>query len=218
MEPQEQRTRRAREIATSLAEWFPDATGSPLHWRSPLELLVATILAAQSRDDTVNLVMPELMAHFPDAHALAQAPIDELEHLVRRTGFYRNKARAVQTCCRQIVERHDGAVPARMDDLTALAGVGRKTANVVLTNCFGIPGIVVDTHVLRVSARLGLTASSDPETVEADVGALLPEADWGSFCHRMTWFGRQICLARKPRCPECRLATRCPHVAGNEIR
>lgn len=218
MESQEQRIERAREIATKLAEWFPDATRSPLRWTSPLDLLIATILAAQSRDDTVNLVMPDLLARFPDARALAEAPIEELEHLVRRTGFYRNKARAVQTCCRQLVARHAGTVPARMDQLTALAGVGRKTANVVLTNCFGIPGIVVDTHVLRVSARLGLTDSSDPVAVEVDIGALLPEPDWGAFCHRVTWFGRQICLARKPRCPECRLAARCPHAASGEIR
>lgn len=210
--------RRSAEIVAVLAAWYPDATRSPLRWSTPLELLVATILAAQSRDDTVNLVMPGLLARFPDAAALASAPIDELEALVRQTGFFRNKARLVQGCCRQLVERHGGEVPPRMADLTALPGVGRKTANVVLTNCFGIPGIVVDTHVLRVSGRLGLTASSDPEVVEADVGALLPESEWAAFCHRVTWFGREVCLARKPRCAACRLRPLCPwvHVGGFE--
>jgi len=214
MESQAAREGRARAIAAELASWYPDATRSPLHWRTPLELLVATILAAQSRDDTVNQVMPPLMARFPDARALADAPIEELEALVKQTGFFRNKARAVQNCCRQLVERHGGEVPSRMADLTALAGVGRKTANVVLTNCFGIPGIVVDTHVLRVSGRLGLTASADPEVVEKDVGALLPESEWAAFCHRVTWFGRETCVARKPRCAGCRLAPMCPFVRG----
>lgn len=216
MESKESRERRAREIADVLADWYPDATGSPLNWRTPLELLVATILAAQSRDDTVNRVMPELMARFGDARALADAPIEELEVLVKTTGFFRNKARAVQACCRQLIERHDGEVPPRMADLVALPGVGRKTANVVLTNCFKIPGIVVDTHVLRVSGRLGLTASDYPETVEADVGALLPSQEWAVFSHRVTWFGRQVCLARKPRCPECRLRPLCPFAAGGK--
>lgn len=214
MEGLRQRQERAGRIAASLAAWFPEGTTSALAWRSPLELLVATILAAQARDEVINTITPVLFSRFPDARALAEAPVEELEGLIRLSGFFRNKAKSVQGCARALVERHGGEVPRTMEELVALPGVGRKTANVVLTNCFGVPGIVTDTHVLRVSARLHLTMEEDPEKVERDLMALLPPGDWAAFCHRMTWFGRRVCGARKPDCPRCPLRPDCPTGQG----
>ncbi|HON24826.1 MAG TPA: endonuclease III [Myxococcota bacterium] len=202
---------RALKVVDILANWYPDATTSPLNWNTPLELLIATILAAQSRDVLINQVMPVLMGTLPTAQAIADAPIEQLEELVRQTGFYKNKAKALKKCCQQLIEFHGGEVPNSMEELTKLAGVGRKTANVVLTNCFGIPGIVVDTHVLRVSNRLGFTTSSDPVEVEQDVGKVLPEGQWSDYSHRVTWFGREVCLARKPKCTTCKLNELCPY-------
>ena len=210
MESLKRRKERAATIASMLAEWYPDSTGTPLDWRQPLELLLATILAAQARDDTVNMVMPNLLARFPDARALASAPSDEVESIIRTTGFFRAKARSVQACCRQLVDLHGGEVPRTMEELTALAGVGRKTANVVLGNCFGVPGMVVDTHVLRLSKRWELTVEEDADKVESDLCDLLPRSEWTVFSHRVTWFGRSFCTARSPRCPECRLRDLCP--------
>jgi endonuclease-3 len=215
MESAKARKERAGRIAATLAGWMPDSTGTPLHWRSPLELLVGTILAAQARDDTVNQVVPVLLARFPDAASIAAAPVEEVEAIVKTTGFFRAKARSVQGCCAMLVERHGGEVPATMEALTALPGVGRKTANVVLGNCFGVPGLVVDTHVLRVSKRWELTAEEDAERVEADLCALLPREEWTPFSHRVTWFGRSFCTARNPRCPECRLLDLCPFGAAS---
>lgn len=210
MESQKHRRERASRIAATLAEWHPDTTGTPLHWNSPLELLLATILAAQARDDTVNVVMPTLLARFPDARSLAEAPAEEVEAIIRTTGFFRAKARSVQGCCRMLADVHGGEVPRTMESLTALPGVGRKTANVVLGNCFGVPGLVVDTHVLRGSRRWELTLEEDAEKVEADLCDLLPRDQWTPFSHRVTWFGRSFCTARSPRCPECRLVEDCP--------
>jgi endonuclease-3 len=214
MESRKARKERATEIAAVLAGWYPDSTGTPLDWTSPLELLLGTILAAQARDDTVNRVMPVLMARFPDARSLASAPTEEVESIIRTTGFFRAKARSVQACCRHLVERHGGEVPGTMEALTALSGVGRKTANVVLGNCFGVPGMVVDTHVLRLSKRWELTSQDDADKVEADLCDLLPREEWTPFSHRMTWFGRSFCTAKNPRCPECRLVEHCPFGAA----
>jgi endonuclease III len=194
-----------------LAAWYPDATRTPLNGSSPLELLLGTILAAQAKDDTVNQVMPRLMARFPDPAAIAAAPAAEVEEIVKQTGFFRAKTKSVQACCRALLERHGGQVPRTMEALVALPGVGRKTANVVLGNCFGVPGMVVDTHVLRLAGRWGLSGGGDDaEAVEADLCGLLPEDDWTPFSHRATWFGRSWCTARKPRCADCRLRDLCP--------
>ena len=210
MEKLRDRKARAGRIAAILAGWYPDDVRAALDWRNPVELLVSTILAAQATDVKVNEIAPALYARFPDPAALAGAPVAEVEDLVRQTGFFRNKARAVQACCRALLDRHGGEVPGAMEDLVALPGVGRKTANVVRTNCFGLPGIVVDTHVIRLSARLGLTDESDPEKIERDLMALLPEAEWSAFCHRLTWLGRRVCTARKPAHAACRLLPDCP--------
>lgn len=201
---------RAVEVDRILEEWYPDATRTPLHWKTPLDLLIATILAAQAKDDTVNQVMPVLAARYPDAAALARAPREDIEAVIHSTGFYRNKARLVQECCLALVERHGGEVPRTIEELVALPGVGRKTANVVLGNCFGIPAMVVDTHVLRVSDRLGLARGRDADEVESVLCGLLPPGRWTAFCHRVTWFGRERCVARRPHCEGCRLASLCP--------
>ena len=201
---------RAVKVDRILEEWYPEATRTPLRWERPLDLLVATILAAQAKDETVNEVMPVLMSRFLDAAALAQAPAEEIEAVIFRTGFYRNKARLVQACARALWERHGGEVPDSLEDLVALPGVGRKTANVVLGNCFGRPAMVVDTHVLRVSERLGLARGRNADEVEAVLCSLLPPDRWTHFCHRVTWFGRERCTARRPRCGDCRLLALCP--------
>jgi len=206
----EEKRERAGRIAATLADWYPDDVRAALEWRKPLELLVSTILAAQSTDAKVNEVAPALYERFPDAAALAAAPAEDVERLIHATGFFRNKAKSVQGCCRALVERHGGEVPRTLPELVALPGVGRKTANVVLTNCFGVPGIVVDTHVIRLSCRLGLTGETDPDRIERDLMALLPEPEWSPFCHRLTYLGRRVCTARAPRHAECRLLPDCP--------
>ncbi len=214
MESKARRRERAERIAAVLADWYPDSTGTPLAFRGPLELLVATILAAQARDDTVNQVMPRLLERFPDARAIAKAPVEEIEAIIRTTGFFRAKARSVMACCRRLVEAHGGEVPRTMEALTDLPGVGRKTANVVLGNCFGVPGMVVDTHVLRLSNRWELARGEDAVKVEAELCDLLPAPEWTAFSHRVTWFGRSFCTARKPRCAGCRLLGLCPFGAA----
>lgn len=210
MESFARRKKRAQRIARTLAEWYADDTRTALEFKNPFELLVATILAAQCTDERVNQVTPLLFGRFPDARSLAAADPLEIEAIIRPTGFFRAKARNIQACCRTLVEAHGGQVPQGMDELTALPGVGRKTANVVRTNCFGLPGVVVDTHVLRLAGRLGLSEHRDADKVEADLMALLPETKWSDFCHRLTWLGRRVCLARKPRCDDCRLRPECP--------
>jgi endonuclease-3 len=208
----DERATRAVEAARILAAVMPGKVDCPLQWRTPLELLIGTILAAQSRDERVNQVVPVLMSRWPDASAIAAAPTPELEEVIKSTGFFRAKAKMVQSCCRTLAERHGGVVPSGMDELTALSGVGRKTANVVRANCFGLPAIIVDTHFKRVAARLGLTSSTDPDRIEEEVGALLPESEWSDFSTRVTWFGRQTCLAAKPACAACPLNGICPSV------
>jgi endonuclease-3 len=202
---------RARRIVRGLARLYPDARCS-LDYRSPLELLVATILSAQCTDHRVNQVTPGLFARFPDAFAFAAADQAEVEALIQSTGFFRNKARNIITCCRQLVEKHAGEVPRSMDELVPLAGVGRKTANVVLGNAFGVPGLPVDTHVGRLSQRMGLTRATDPVRIEHDLAALIPKREWTAFGHRMIFHGRQVCHARRPQCEGCGLASACAKV------
>jgi endonuclease-3 len=201
----------ARRIVRGLARLYPDARCS-LDFASPLQLLVATILSAQCTDVRVNQVTPALFARFPDAFAFAAADQAELEALIQSTGFFRNKARNIVLCCRQLVEQHGGEVPRTMDELVALAGVGRKTANVVLGNAFGVPGIPVDTHVGRLSQRLGLTRATDPVRIEQDLAGLIPRREWTALGHRMIYHGRQVCHSRKPLCADCALAALCPKV------
>ncbi len=203
------RTRRARRIDRTLALRYPDAV-IELDFTTPLELLVATILSAQSTDVRVNQVTPALFARYPDAAAYAAADRAEMEELVRPTGFFRAKTQALIGLGAELVERFGGEVPRRMADLVTLPGVGRKTANVVLGNAFGVPGLPVDTHVLRVTRRLGLTASEDPVAVEAELCAMIPRRDWTMFSHRVIIHGRRTCHARRPACGACPLARLCP--------
>lgn len=201
---------RAREVLKRLEKRHPNAKCS-LDFTSAFELLIATILSAQSTDARVNIVTKSLFRKYPDAQTMAKASQVEMETDVKQTGFFRNKARAVISCAQAIVERHGGEVPRTMDELTALPGVGRKTANVVLSNAFETPvGIVVDTHVSRVSARLGFTANADPEKIEQDLVALIPRAKWTGYGHRIIYHGRETCIARKPLCEECVLNDLCP--------
>ncbi len=199
----------AQRVRRALQQLYPDAHCA-LNYRTPLELLVATILSAQCTDRRVNLVTPALVARCPDAEAYANASQEELERLIQSTGFFRNKARNLIRCCQQIVADHGGAVPRTMAELVPLAGVGRKTANVILGNAFDVPGIPVDTHVGRLSRRMGLTLHDDPVKVEADLMALVPKKHWTMFAHQMIFHGRQVCDARKPRCETCTLAAFCP--------
>ncbi len=203
------RTRRARRIDRVLAERYPDAV-IELDFTTPLELLVATILSAQSTDVRVNTVTPALFARYPDAAAYAAADRAELEELVMPTGFFRAKTQSLIGLGQALVERFDGEVPRRMKDLVTLPGVGRKTANVVLGNAFGVPGLPVDTHVLRVSRRLGLTESEDPVAVETELCAMIPKRDWTMFSHHLIIHGRRTCHARRPACGACPLARLCP--------
>lgn len=201
---------KVRAILPILDDLYPEAHCS-LDFRNPLQLLVATILSAQCTDERVNQVTPALFRKYPDARAFAEASLEELEEAVRSTGFFRNKARSIQGCCRILQERFGGDVPARLETLVELPGIGRKTANVILGNSFGIPGIVVDTHVSRVTQRLGLTRHKDPGKIELDLMALVPEDRWVKFCHQIILHGRQICQARKPRCEICPLRPHCDH-------
>jgi endonuclease-3 len=201
---------RLPEILRLLRELHPDAKCA-LDFESPLQLLVATILSAQCTDERVNKVTPVLFARYPTAQALAEADREELEQVIHSTGFYRNKAKNVQEACRRIVTEFGGEVPANMADLLSLAGVARKTANVVLGNCYGIAdGIVVDTHVKRLSERLGLTTQTDPEKIERDLMAMTPQADWIDLAHLLIFHGRRVCDARKPRCGDCPISYLCP--------
>jgi endonuclease-3 len=200
---------RARRVVRELARLYPDARCSLDH-ASPLQLLVATILSAQCTDARVNLVAPALFARFPDAASFAAAEIGDVEALIQSTGFYHTKAKNIIRCCRQLMEEHQGEVPRSMEELVALAGVGRKTANVILGNAFGVPGLPVDTHVARLTRRLGLTKEVDPVRIEQDVTALVPRKDWSLFGLRLIYHGRQVCHARKPSCDSCALEAVCP--------
>jgi endonuclease-3 len=202
---------RARLLTRGLAKLYPDAHCA-LHHENPLQLLVATILSAQCTDVRVNMVTPALFARYPDAKAFADADLAELETAIQSTGFFRNKARNIQACCKQLVEKHGGQVPGTMEELVPLPGIGRKTANVILGNAFDVPGITVDTHVTRLSQRMGLTEQEDAVKIERDLMELIPQKDWTMFSHRMIFHGRQICNARKPKCDDCTLAAECPKI------
>ncbi len=200
---------RAGRIVRKLAKLYPDAHCA-LHYANPLQLLIATILSAQCTDERVNRVTPALFVRYPDAHAFATAKQDELEKMIQSTGFFRNKAKSIIACCRQLVDLHGGEVPRTMEELVPLPGVGRKTANVLLGNVFDVPGIPVDTHVGRLSQRMGLSTYADPVKIESDLMALIPRKEWTMFGHRMIFHGRQVCHARKPLCEQCQLSAFCP--------
>ena len=202
----------ARRVCAGLKRAYPEATCALTH-ANPYELLVATILSAQCTDARVNMVTPELFRRFPDPTSLASAVQGDLEALIRSTGFFRAKARNILAMASQVVDRHNGEVPRDLDALTALAGVGRKTANVVLGTAFGIAtGIVVDTHVKRLSRRLGLTSKITPEQIERDLMQFVPRSQWVDLSHRLIHHGRRVCVARRPRCDLCSLASICPKV------
>ncbi|MFP3868297.1 MAG: endonuclease III [Desulfobacteraceae bacterium] len=191
-----------------LDQYYPNAHIA-LHFSNPLELLVATVLSAQCTDVKVNQVTPQLFRRYPTAQDYAQAPQGELEQAIHATGFFRQKAKNLKGIGRILVEKFGGQVPARMDDLVQLPGIGRKTANVILGNAFGIPGIVVDTHVSRVASRLGLTQNKDAVKIEYELMALVPEDRWIKFSHQLIWHGRQLCTAKKPHCGDCPLLPYC---------
>lgn len=204
------KTARLQKIVAGLERAYPDAHCELTH-RNPLELLIATILSAQCTDKQVNLVTPELFQRYPAAQAYADADRAALEKAINRLGFFRSKAKNIQACCRALVDRHGGEVPRSMDELTQLAGVGRKTANVVLGNAFNInEGIVVDTHVARLSQRFAFTNADDPVKIEADLIKMVPRGQWTLFSHLLIWHGRRRCYARNPDCEHCEVLKLCP--------
>jgi endonuclease-3 len=209
IESKTRRRERALEIHRRLTDAFPEALCA-LHHRNAFELLAATILSAQCTDERVNQVTPALFREFPDARSLARGPLERVEELVKTTGFFRAKARNLVAMAQALVERHGGEVPGRLEDLVQLAGVGRKTANVVLGNCFGVPGLTVDTHMQRVNQRLGLVSSDDAAKIERELMEIIPEAEWTNWSHRIILHGRATCEARNPNCAECLVGDLCP--------
>ena len=201
--------RRARKIDRALAEAYPDAR-CELDFANAFELLIVTVLSAQTTDRRVNGVRPTLFAAYPDAHAMAGAERERLEQIIQPTGFFRAKTESLLKLSQALVERHDGEVPPRLDDLVKLPGVGRKTANVVLGNAFDIPGITVDTHVGRLARRFGWTTETDPVKAEHEIGGLFPRRDWTMLSHHLIWHGRRVCHARNPACGACPVARWCP--------
>ena len=200
---------RAALVLRALRETYPDAR-TELEFRTPFELLIATLLSAQATDVSVNAATPALFDAYPDAHAMARAEAEELEPFVRSIGLYRNKAKNMAATARLLVERHGGEVPGDFDAVVALPGVGRKTANVVLSNAFGRPAIAVDTHVGRLARRLGFSRHEDPDRVERDLMELFPEDAWIFLHHALILHGRRVCKARTPECAACALAALCP--------
>ena len=212
----QQKRTRTKKIIAGLHAAYPNAH-CELNFRNPLELLIATILSAQCTDKRVNLVTEPLFRKYRSAADYANADLAELENEIRTTGFFRNKAKSIQSCCRALVEKHGGKVPGTMEELVQLGGVGRKTANVVLGNAFNInEGIVVDTHVARLSLRLGLTRHVPPEKIENDLLELIPREQWCLFSHLLIWHGRRRCFARSPDCPQCEVRTLCPRIGVKE--
>lgn len=207
--------RRARRIDRALADAYPDAR-CELDFTSPFQLLVATILSAQTTDRRVNSVTPALFAAYPDAASLKAANAEDIERIIQPTGFFHAKAATLVKLGAMLEEKFGGEVPGRLVDLVTLPGVGRKTANVVLGDAFGVPGITTDTHLLRLSKRFGWTLSDDPVVVEADVASLFEPADWTVLSHRVIWHGRRCCHARKPACGACPVATLCPSFGEGE--
>ena len=202
----------ATKVVKHLSTDYPDVTCA-LENESAFELLIATILSAQCTDERVNMVTPELFRRWPAPAAMASAPIDALEKVIHSTGFFRNKAKNIKACSRELADKHDGEVPRDIAQMVALPGVGRKTANVVLGTCFGMAtGVVVDTHVTRISNRLGLTKHTDATKIERDLMRLVPQDQWVDFAHRTIHHGRRICMARKPKCGECSMRDFCPKI------
>jgi endonuclease III len=206
----EEKKERTTKIIADLRRAYPNAH-CELNFSNPLELLIATILSAQCTDKQVNIVTENLFKKYRGAADFANASLPELEQDIRRIGFFRNKAKNIQACCKALLEKHDGKVPQTMEELTDLAGVGRKTANVVLGNAFNINvGVVVDTHVARLSERLDLSRETSPEKIEADLQKLVPQNDWTLFSHLLIWHGRRRCYARNPDCVNCEVKYLCP--------
>ena len=207
MPPRKNRTAKIRKI---LKRTYPDVK-TQLYYKNPFELLVATILSAQCTDKQVNTVTKVLFKKLKTPKDFAKVPLEKLEELVRPTGFFRNKAKSIKNCASMLVENYDSAVPSRLDELVKLPGVGRKTANVVLGAAFGIQGVVVDTHVGRISQRLGLTENKDPVKIEFDLMEIIPKNEWNNFSLQLIFFGRAVCKARKPTCPTCPLYNLCDY-------
>ncbi|MAF32762.1 MAG: endonuclease III [Desulfobacter sp.] len=200
---------RAGKVRKRLRLTYPEVT-TQLHYRTSFELLVATILSAQCTDKQVNSVTRGLFKKFNAPKDFTKIPLESLEQLVRATGFFRNKAKNIKACAQALVEKYHGKVPETLEELVLLPGVGRKTANLVLGAAFGIPGIVVDTHVIRISKRLGFTESKDPAKIERDLMKIIPKMAWSDFSLHLVYFGREFCTARKPRCKMCPLIKLCP--------
>ncbi|MEW6057888.1 MAG: endonuclease III [Bdellovibrionota bacterium] len=205
------RQRRMQEVLKVFKATYPDAKCS-LNYETPFQLLVATILSAQCTDERVNKVTPSLFKKYPTAQALSRASLNDVEKLIQSTGFFKNKAKSLVECSKSIMALHGGSVPRTLEELTALRGVGRKTANVVLGNAFDTPGLVVDTHVGRLSRRLGFTAETDPEKVEQELMQIVPRQEWTLFAHLLICHGRARCIARKPDCLRCEVSGSCPRV------
>jgi len=206
--------KRAKEITKILYKTYPEATCS-LNYEKPLELLIATMLAAQCTDLRVNIVTKELFRKYTSVYDYANANPEELEQDIKSTGFYRNKAKNIISCCKRLIKDFEGRVPDNMEDLISLPGVGRKTANVVLGNIYGTPGVIVDTHCKRLSNRMGLTDNEDPEKIEFDLMKILPREDWTAFSNCLVYHGRAICEARKPRCELCHVSQYCDFFNNN---
>jgi endonuclease-3 len=210
MKKQEDLRNRVKKIIRILSKEIPDAPIA-LKFSNPLQLLIATILSAQCTDVKVNQVTPDLFKKYRTAKDFAESNLATLEEEIRPTGFYRNKAKSLQKCCQELVKRFGGEVPKTLDDLVTLPGVGRKTANVLLGNAFGIPGIAVDTHVHRVSRRIGLTKNDDPVKIEFDLMEIVPKEEWTHFSNLLIWHGRKTCVARKPLCGICPIRKECDY-------
>ena len=211
-ESKQAKLERTQKIIEGLQQAYPNAH-CELNHSNPLELLIATILSAQCTDKRVNLVTPKLFEKYRSAAAYAKAPTEELENAIKSTGFFRNKTKSIKAACQALVEKHGGEVPRTMEELRELGGVGRKTANVVLGNAFGVNcGIVVDTHVARLSMRLGLTSEKAPEKIEQALMPLVPQEKWTLFSHLLIWHGRRRCFARSPDCPHCEVKDLCPRI------
>jgi endonuclease-3 len=211
------RIARAARIAAGLAKLYPQARIS-LNFKTPWQCLVATVLSAQCTDQRVNQVTPTLFKEVPDLAAMDSIPVERLQRMIVTTGFFRMKARSLKGAARVILERFGGEIPDRMEDLVTIPGVGRKTANVILGHVFGRPGMVVDTHVRRLARRMGFTRNADPVKIEADLQKLMPAAQWTPFSMRLILHGRNVCLARRPRCAECTLSGDCPRVGVPSAR
>ena len=204
------RPKRAREIVKSLSREIPNPAIA-LKFSNPLELLIATILSAQCTDVKVNQVTADLFKRYRSVKDYGEAALSELEEEIRPTGFYRNKAKSIQKCCQELVARFGGNVPRTLEELVTLPGVGRKTANVILGNAFGVPGIIVDTHVQRVSQRIGLTKNQDPVKIEFDLMEVIPKEEWTHFSNLLIWHGRRTCVARRPLCETCSIQKWCDY-------